>query len=1171
MPRLEISLLGPFRVHLQGEAVTHFKTAKVQALLAYLAVEADRPHARDALTGLLWPEQPEAAARLNLRQTLHRLRQVIPPAYLLATRPTIQFDPHSDYSLDVTTFTKLMTACQNHLHPNLATCQPCLAQLQQAIALYRSDFLANFFLVDSPAFEEWALLKREWLRREALQALFVLATHFQQQNDYDAAYQYAWRQLELDSLREEAYQQLMLILALSGRRSEALAQYDTCCQTLAEALDVEPAEATTDLYERILTGELGEKIEPKPSQSPHNLPVQTTPFIGREVELSDLARLLADPEIRLVSILSAGGMGKTRLALEAGKIQLDRYPHGIYFASLAPLDTSEAFVPTIAEALNFSFYEGGTPQQQLLDYLREKRMLLILDNFEHLLSLPAFSLEGETREASSQLETLEPGEYATSLVTNILQTAPDVKIMVTSRERLRLQEEQLFHIGGIDFPDWETVEDPGAVDLTKDALKYSAVKLFLQSARRVQPDFALTTGNVVDVVQICRSMQGMPLGILLAAAWVEMLSPAEIADQISGEIGRSLDFLATDWRNVPERQRSVRAVFDHSWRLLTRPERAGFQQLSIFRGGFTRQAAREVAGASLRTLTSLVNKSVLDRTSTGRYDIHELTRQFAAEKLSRSPDTENAVRSRHSAYYRAFLQQRETDLKGARQQTAVAEIEMELKNAQVAWNWAVVQRKIEWLTGAMESLGLFYEWRGRYREGEAAFRLAAEQLATPDSGEETRFLARSLVWQALFNNILGRSELVDRLLQQSFSLLDRAELGDQDIRAEKAFALRVQGLNERSREKAKHLTERSLVLYQALGDRWGTAEILYSMSTLDWLLGNYDQARQLCEESLTIRQALADKRGIAASLSRLGAILNHQGKVEEAERLLQESLTQFMQLGDRSANVTNCLFHLGISLEFAGKFAEARETMRECFQMNKDLGNRIGTAAAYEEQGHVEILLGAYQQGRIFIETIQPTLQELNMPLRIGLSYCDLGMAALAEKAYAEARQLLEESVTILRETKIRLCLSQALAYLALAERGLNNTLQAQQCLAEAIQIAVKMKADLPLWDALPAAALLLADRDEKERSMELYALAFRNPYVGNCRWFEDVAGHQIAAIAATLPTEKAIAAQARGKARDLGATAKELLAQIEDELSVSASDTAPAQQENISPSTRLT
>jgi predicted ATPase len=411
-----------------------------------------------------------------------------------------------------------------------------------------------------------------------------------------------------------------------------------------------------------------------PAERPnHNLPTQPVPFVGREAELRELGGLLRAPDVHLVTVLGAGGMGKTRLALQAAEMlaeQLahDRFAHGACFIPLAPLQSVEAIVPTIAKALNFSFYEGGTPRQQLLDYLRQKSMLLLFDNYEHLLT-------------------------GADVVAEILRTARNVSILATSRVRLNVQGEHRFHISGMDFPDWETPED---------ALEYSAVKLFLQSAQRAQPGFALQADDLKYVARICRLVGGMPLGILLAAAWVGMLTPSEIA----AEIGRSLDFLETGLRDIPERQRSIRAVYDHSWRLLSKREKSVFQGLSVFRGGFTRQAAQEVTGASLRGLMSLVDRSLLRRAPTGRYEIHELLRQYAAEKLQDSPDAGASVRDQHSAYYASALQQWEVDLKCARQSAALAEMNIEIENARAAWDWAVERGHVEQLDQATQGLQL---------------------------------------------------------------------------------------------------------------------------------------------------------------------------------------------------------------------------------------------------------------------------------------------------------------------------------------------------------------------------------------------------------------------------------------------------------------------------------
>ncbi len=381
---------------------------------------------------------------------------------------------------------------------------------------------------------------------------------------------------------------------------------------------------------------------------------------------------MQDPGCRLLTLLGPGGSGKTRLALETAAGQLDNYSHGVWFASLAPLQSVDAIVPTVAEALGFRFYEEGDPRQQLLNYLRQKTLLLIMDNYEHLLT-------------------------GAGLVTEILKTAPGVKVLATSRTRLNVGGEHRFQITGMDFPDLP----PKA---SADAIQYSAVKLFLQGARRAQPNFELTGENLSGVIDVCRVVEGMPLAIRLAAAWVAILSPREIA----AEIGQGIDFLETDLRDVPERQRSMRAVFDHSWKLLAEREREVFQGLSVFRASFTWEAAQRVTGALLQELRILVNKSLLQRAPTpstslrtgGRYGMHELLRQYANERLEAS-GTASAVRELHSEYYLNILHQRKVDLfsKNRPKLTALQAAPAAQARAAVSPAGAVRQPLIDPLTG----------------------------------------------------------------------------------------------------------------------------------------------------------------------------------------------------------------------------------------------------------------------------------------------------------------------------------------------------------------------------------------------------------------------------------------------------------------------------------------
>jgi DNA-binding SARP family transcriptional activator/predicted ATPase len=606
MPRLALYLLGPPRVELDGEEI-HIARRKAVALLAYLAVTGGS-HSRDSLATLLWPEYDQSGARADLRRTLSVLNRTLGSEWLTADRETAGLNPGAKLWLDVDQFRSLLAAWQDHGHPEVDACPKCLGALAEAVDLYQGDFLAGFTLRDSAPFDEFQFFQTESLRRELASALERLVWGHAAGGEYEPVIGYARRWLALDPLHEPAHRCLMELYAQAGQRAAALRQYQECARILEEELGLSPSEQTTALYEQIRTRPAGRGV---PSARPrHNLPAQSTPFVGREDELAEIAARLSNPECRLLTLVGPGGSGKTRLALEAAARQIQaplrrlpgaprmeplaagkgapgtgptpepsqRFPFedGAFFVSLAPLRSVESIVPTVARAVGFSFYGAEVEaRQQLLDYLRGKRMLLVLDNFEHLLG-------------------------GVSLVTQVLESAPEVKILVTSRARLNVQAEHLFAVLGMYYPDRDAVQD---------AARYSAVQLFLDCARRARLGFELTAGNVADVVDICRLVEGMPLGILLAAAWVGMLTPAEIV----AEIRESLGFLETDLRDVPRRQRSVRAVFDHSWNLLTPRERSVMQALSVFRGGFTRQAARRVAGATLHELRALVDRSLLQR------------------------------------------------------------------------------------------------------------------------------------------------------------------------------------------------------------------------------------------------------------------------------------------------------------------------------------------------------------------------------------------------------------------------------------------------------------------------------------------------------------------------------------------------------------------------------
>jgi predicted ATPase/DNA-binding SARP family transcriptional activator len=879
MAFLSIHLLGPFHVALDGESVTGFESDKVRALLAYLAVEADRPHSRDELAGLLWPDQPDRTARRNLSQALFNLRQTIhdeaDSPFLQVTPRTVQFNLDSDHWLDVAAFTAHIATGEAQAHLRLETCEPCIQRLEQAVELYR-EFLAGFFVDDSVPFGEWATLQRERLHRQVLDALYYLAGHHEWHRDYERARRYAWRQVELEPWREEAHQQLMRLLVRSGQRSAALQQYETCRRILADELGVEPTETTRRLYRR---------IRAVSSIGAHNLPPQATPFVGRETELGEISRRLADPDCRLLTLVGPGGIGKTRLAIQAAYENRTTFLHGVCFVSLAPLQSAEFLASAIADALQLSshgqvdpkeqlFYASQLssrgqmgPKEQLLDALCEREMLLVLDNLEHLI------------------------EDGASLLVDILQAAPEAKLLVTSLERLNLQGEMVLGVEGLETPKEAEAEH---------AACYSAVDLFLQSARRAQADFALVNGGMSDVVRICRLVEGMPLGIELAASWVRLLSCQEIA----AEIEQSLAFLSASTRDAPPRHRSVQAAFDHSWKRLAVEERHVFQRLAVFRGGFDRGAAAQVSGASLTTLSALIDKSFLNRTPSGRYSIHELMRQYAAEKLAQNPQEARKMQDDHCRYYARFVNDQFERFRAGQQREALDAVEAEVDNVRIAWQWAVDQGQYESIEQLMDGLYVFCYSRS-LQEGHILFEKATAALEGAVAGqaqseeEAIRLLGRLLWRQADLYRFYDTPtyENAIALLQRSIALLrpchDKADLAE---------SLRVLGLVLGFRERyaeARRSLEESIEIGRQLEDQTHLAWSLVRLGRVLAKMGGPAriEAKQLYQESLAIHRKYNDLTGIAFTLYCLGILAHALGDYAEAKRLFLESKDVYEQLG----------------------------------------------------------------------------------------------------------------------------------------------------------------------------------------------------------------------------------------------------------------------------------
>lgn len=699
---------------------------------------------------------------------------------------------------------------------------------------------------------------------------------------------------------------------------------------------------------------------PAPRLAP-NLPAATTPLVGRSPELAQIGRLLHDPRCRLLTLTGPGGIGKTRLAVEVARQQHERFADGAHFVSLAGIDSSELIVPTIADALKFTFAGQAEPKAQLIHYLLTKQVLLLLDNFEHL-------LQGAV------------------LLSEILAQAPQVKLLVTSREQLHLQAEWTFAVQGLPLP-----ESAQAGELEAS----SAASLFLQRAQQAHIGFSLADDERPAVMRICQLVEGMPLGIELAAAWVRMLSCREIAY----EIERGLDFLTASMRDAPERHRSIRAVFDHSWRLLSPPEQQVMQRLAVFRGGFTRDAAEKVAGASLVLLSALVDKSLVRHDPGGRYDLHELIQQFAAAHLQEDPAEMEAARRRHCETYLALLQSGEAGLRSSRQKDTFDGLKPEIDNIRAAWDFGVAQAEIGLLRRAMGPLYYFYELHQYFQEAETLYAQAAARLrqltakldppaAPADQARLAGALGGLLAYQAFFNQRLGRNPAALSLYRASLEML-------------------------------RPLQE-SLYL--------GFALVHYGIVSL--VSGDFTEASPALLEGLSLSRTLEHPWLQTVALGFLGMLAHEQGDDAAAYSSLSEAMAFCRDMGDPHVTLlTGILFSQ--TLQAMGRLGEAQDLLHEGLKIARQTDNRWGIGLGLEQMAMLAQSAGDHLQARRWLEQSVALHREVGDLWSLSRALTAQCRLELAQQDLAVAERCALEAFKTAVEVRYNLNALDALASLA--------------------------------------------------------------------------------------------------------------------------------------------
>jgi predicted ATPase/DNA-binding SARP family transcriptional activator len=1003
MSQLDLSLFGTPHIEIDGQAV-HIPRRKATALFAYLAVTGVR-HNRDALASLLWPEKSQSSARAELRRVLYFINQAVGKDWLQTNLESIGLNPELGTSsgaelwLDVAEFQKQLKACEKHEHTATETYPDCIPFLEAAVDLYTDHFMAGFSLPDSPEFDEWQFFQAEELRGQLASALTRLSSYYASasRQDFETAIRYARRWLTLDPLHEPAHQQLMELYALSGQKAAALRQYERCYQVLSDELGVSPSEETQSLYQRIRTSTL---TPPTGSQPKNNLPLELTSFIGRQDEIVQVQELLQAN--RLVTVIGHGGIGKTRLAIQVCRAVLDRFQDGVWLVDLAPLSDPEKVPQSAARAVGIPVDTGAQALEALLDYLRPRQMLLVLDNCEHLI------------EACAQLAEA------------ILIECHQVKILATSREPLGTTGESVYYLPSLPVPNID--ELPKFDQLSQ----FEAIELFESRACAVQSQFAINPHNASDVARLCVQLDGIPLAIELAAAWVRTLP----VDQISNRLSENIDFLRGTGRSVLPRHQTLRACLDWSYDLLSLCEQELLEALSVFAGGWTLEAAEAVCTLNcgsqfevLETLDQLGAKSLVivehHPEIETRYRLLEPVRQYASGKLYDSGEMES-VRDRHLAYYQFLAEQAKPHLRAHRQIEWLRRLQRELGNIRVALDWA-------------------YSEDGPMQRVEAGLRIAADL---------------HFFWQCRCRHMEGFQHL-NRLLD-----LEQQRRGDQQLsqsmRPARAWALtnmaaltaHIGNMIDLQSYNFPAMLDESLNLFNQMGETGKLGLAITKLYLVSFFYDKLDDRFDQLERLFTEFELLGDKLNMAVCLLNQGFF----GNDDHPEKYYQKAIILCDEIGDREM-IPFLWANMGNAAYWQGEPEKAKACIMEVINSLKDVENDLLASAfmSYELVGHLSWRMGEFCQAEKFYQSAINIAKNQRLYLESEIFHCCI---AMSRGDYHKARVQLNNIYLSIHGRDFGRIYTFVVRILADLEWGTGNYAEADNWLTELQEMTVTENID---------------------------------------------------------------------------------------------------------------
>ncbi len=979
-PPLQVQCFGGFHVRLGEEPITAFNTDKVRALFIYLVVEKGNFFQRSHLAGLLWSDIPEEQALHNLRQAISLLRKAIrevDQTIIYADREQVGIQKNAHLTADILEFSQLIQEAFRFYQNQHGLGTINIVALRKALQVYKNPFLDRYHLNVSPLFDEWLLITREKYDSLAVEGLAYLAGYYERRNEKTNAIQVLRKIIHISPWDENAHYQLIDFLAQDGQWSAAQKQYASLIHYLKNDLNVTPDPKTEALFERVRTHTLSSTPTSNHIKTINNLPLSHSIFVGREGEIDKLSEMIADPMIRLVNILGLGGIGKTRLVLEIASYQVGVFHHGVFLIALRNVESFDGFLSTIGEALRMKFSDQTAKNQQIIDYCRQKQMLLLLDN----------------------LDSLASNHQVRTLLSEIVEHCKQVMVLTTSRQKINIVEETVFRLDGLKYQDEEQPAE-------KEIKQSDSCLLFKQRVQSSHQDFEITPENQDTIHKLCKLVEGHPLAIELVAGSVTGKIEQRIEETIEQGMGAFVSALA----NTQQHHKTLAAVFDLSWQRLTGQEQTDLSRLSVFKGGFEEKSVYEAFQIDAHSLTSLIDNSLLRVNLQGRYDLHEIVRQFSEQKCKQTGEWERVI-AVFSQYFFSFLQNQLACFREGDQTSCLENIERELDNIYVAWDWFLNSNQFSVIADVIEVLYQFFSIRSRFLQGIEWLEILRSKI---EGQPEYKMLYAmvlnrigSLAYKARHN------ELARNDLYTCYDLLTT-----QDNKYELAFCLIGLGsieLRSKNYQKALEHATQSLRLYREVQDVSGEAYASYLKGLILNRLAEYDQAEVALQHSLSLAREINNKRRMVAPLNLLGDIACIRGEYKKAELIFQEGLEIATRLGDRF-NQAILLNNLATVSHYSQEYARERKVLLESLAICEEIGDLDGIAIAYNNLCEVSMVEANINEAIQFAEKGLQIAQQIGEEWTITISLNNLGEAYLALNQLEQAMNYFKEAVSLAKE-----------------------------------------------------------------------------------------------------------------------------------------------------------